>query len=46
MFALQQYNSEAEWDVTRWERNYSKLSEQHKYVQAALLILLLVTLNG
>lgn len=28
---MQQYKSEAEWDVTRWERNYSQLSEQHKY---------------
>ena len=28
---MQQYKSEAEWDITRWERNYSQLSEQHKY---------------
>ncbi|KAL3145964.1 hypothetical protein ABBQ38_015324 [Trebouxia sp. C0009 RCD-2024] len=30
VFAMQQYKSEAEWDVTRWERNYSQLSEEHK----------------
>lgn len=35
---MQSYRSEAEWDVTRWERNYAQLSEQHKYVQTTITV--------
>ena len=35
VFAMQQYKSEGGWDITRWERNYSQLSEQHKYVDVS-----------
>ena len=30
VFAMQQYRSEAEWEVSRWERNHSQLSDEHR----------------
>jgi len=32
VFAMQQYRSEAEWEVSRWERNHSQLSDEHRFV--------------
>ena len=30
LHAFHSYSIEAEWEVSRWERNYSKLSPQHQ----------------
>ena len=38
VFAMQQYRSEAEWELSRWARNYSQLSEEHKYALQTWLV--------